>query len=195
MAAELRARGHLMLDQQSLAVGVFDQLSSSVREHRPEARVGAADVLIAVGKPYAAAEILSELASAPEMPARMLDQVLARAWLVMEPARMRALVDAMLNFRPEDPLLLLYQAKLAGLEDTAVAERMMKNVLARRAGAPRAMLELAVLLRPVQADESRRLLEELINRGGRVAEAAQRQRDGVVRPQPVRADGLERLTP
>jgi hypothetical protein len=151
-------------------------------------------VLITMDKPFAASEVLSQLASAPQTPARVLDQILARAWQVMEPARMRALVDAMLNFRPDDPLLLLYQAKLAGLEDSAVAERMMKNVLARRPGAPRAVMELAILLRPVQADESRRLLDDLIQRGGRVAEAAQRQRDGV-RPQPARADALEGLLP
>ena len=176
-ASEVRARAHLMLDQQSLAVGVFDMLAQSQMDQRIELRQAAADVLIAFGKPTAAAEVLSEIVSMADNPSRNMDQLLARAELTMKPSRVRTIVETLLTYRANDPVLLLYQARAIASEDDLVAERVIKSVLAREPNAVRALMEMAQLMRKIQPDETRRIYTELSKLGGRAGAAAQQSLD------------------
>jgi hypothetical protein len=171
-------------------VSVFDQLAATLGEHRLDASLAAVDVLIEYGKPGGAAEVLSELLSSADNPPRMVDRMLARAETVMKPSRLRALVDTLLTTRPNDPVLLLYQARAMAFEDDVVAERVVRTVLSRNPQSPRVLMQLAELLRQVQPDESRKIYKDLTLRGGRTAEAAQRLLDGMnarQSPQPVTA--------
>ena len=180
-AAEVRAGVHLLLDQQPLAVSVFDQLALTGGEGTMDSRIAVIDVLMASGKGHAAAELLSGLLATPETPARVMDQLLARAQLVMKPGRLRALVDSLLTFRAKEPVLLLYQARLAAEEDFVVGERMLRSLIKQRPDAPRPLMELAAVLRTIQPDESRRIYANLIKRGGSIGAAAQRALDQMSR--------------
>ncbi len=180
-AAEVRAGVHLLLDQHSLAVGVLDQLAATVGESEIDVKIAVVDVLIASGKPHAAAELLSGLLATPETPPRIMDQLLARAAKVMKTSRLRALVDNLLSFRAKDPVLLLYQARLAAEEDFIVGERMLRSLIKQHPDAPRPLMELAAVLRAIQPDESRRIYTNLTKRGGSIGAAAQRALDQMSR--------------
>ncbi len=171
-AAEVRIRAYLLLDQQPLALGVCDQLAISLRENKIDAAIAAADVLLLYGKPTAAAEVLAEIAAGQENTPYTMDRVLARAQRVMKPSRIRGLVDALLMYRPNDPVLLIYQAGAMIPEDDLVSERILKALIARHPQSPRALMEMADLMRQVQPDEAVRIYQELSKRGGRTGEAA-----------------------
>jgi|GEM_PF-3178284 len=173
-AAEVRIRAHLLLDQQSLALGVCDQLQISLRENKIDASIATADVLLMNGKQTAASEVLAEIAANQENSLHTIDQVLARAVHVMKPSRIRALVEALLTYRPNDPVLLLYQAEAIAPDDDLVSERILKAVIARHPQSPRALMEMASLMRKVQPDEAVRIYQELSKVGGRTGETAQR---------------------
>lgn len=172
-ASEVRIRAHLMLDQQPLALGVCDQLAISLRENKVDAAIAAADVLLLYGKPTAAAEVLAEIAANQENTPYTIDRVLARAQVVMKPTRILGLVDALLMYRPNDPVLQIYQASAMVSEDDLVSERILKTLIARHPQSPRALMEMASLMRQVQPDEAVRIYQELSKQGGRTGETAQ----------------------
>lgn len=177
--AEVQARALLMLDQQANAVGVFDQLALTLKEHQADAAQSGADVLLLFGKSTAAAEVLSEVISRPDNSPRMLDQLLVRAQLVMKPSRVRSLVDTLLSYRANEPVLLLYQARATSHEDDIVAERIFKSLLSRFQQSPRVLMEMAEMMRRVQPDEAVRIYTALTKRGGRVGAAAQQLLDSM----------------
>lgn len=178
-AEEVRVRAHLLLDQQTMAVGMLDQLALTLKGHKADVQMAAADVLVEFGKSAGAAELLSQLLSMTDNSPRTLDRLLARAEAVMKPSRLKAVIE-MLSARGDDhPVLLLYQARATAHEDDVVAERLIRRVLSTHEGSARALMEMAELLRTVQPDESKRIYRQLLLRGGRSAEAAQRMMDPV----------------
>jgi len=178
-AAEVRVRAFLLLDQSPMAITTLDQLAHTLTEHHKDASLATADVLVAFGKPAAAAEVLAGLLTDTTNAPRLLDRMLARAETVMKPTRLRSLIEALLGQRANDPVLLLYQARVVAADDDVVAERLVRRVLTLKPKAPRAMMELAELLRLLQPDEARRIYKELSLRGGRSAEAAQQVLDSM----------------
>lgn len=181
-AAEVQVRAHLLLDQQANAVGVFDQLALTLKEHQADAAQASADVLLAYGKAVAAAEVLSEVISRPDNSPRVLDQLLARAQTVMKPTRLRSLVDTLLSYRPGEPVLLLYQAQATSYEDDIVAERIFKTLLSRYPQSPRVLMEMAEMMRRVQPDEAVRIYTALSKKGGRVGSVAQQALESMTKP-------------
>lgn len=176
-SAEARAIAFAQMDQPQLAVSTFDQLMLTMKEHSLETRIYSADVLAEMGKTSGAAEILSRLLARSENPPHIVDRMLSRAIIVMKPRQMRALVDTLLSYTPNEPVLLLYQAKLTIDEDEFLAEKRFKNVMNKEPGSPRTLMEWAAFNQKIQPDESIRIYRKLAERGGSVGDAAQHQLD------------------
>lgn len=174
-SADVRAMAFAQMDQPLLAVSTFDQLQLSLREHRFEIRLNSADVLAEMGKTSGATEILSRLLARSLNKPDMIDRMLSRAVLVMKPNQIKAMIETLLSYNPNDTMLLLYQAKLSADEDHLVAERRFKNVMAKRKGAPRALMEWAKFNRSFQPDESVRVYRQLAKRGGSIGAIARRE--------------------
>ncbi len=174
-SAEVRAIAFAQMDQPQMAVSTFDQLMLTMKEHAVETRIHSADVLAEMGKTSGSAEILSRLLARSQNPPHLIDRMLSRAVTVMKPRQVRALVETLLSYNPNDSILLLYQAKLTADVDNFLAEKRFKNILKKEPGAPRALMEWAAFNQAIQPDESIRIYEKLADRGGSVGDAAQRK--------------------
>lgn len=173
-AAEVRARAYMATGQPNQAVGAFDHLAIGLREQQLEAKLGAADLLIATDRPHGASEVLSSLLHSADNTPRQMDELFTRAFAVMERHRLAAQLDSLLALRPNEPILKMYEAILRAEKDRFSAEELFRELRQKLRDPPRLRFEWAKITQPFQPDEAARIYEELINQGGVVGRAAQR---------------------
>lgn len=113
-AAPVRARANLVAGRVELASGEFQNLAMSMPQLKWSLGVAASDVLYDVGRDRQSTATLAALladSSAMQVPVRTLDAILTRAMARMTPDRLAGLIHAMLRFRENDPILMLYKAR------------------------------------------------------------------------------------
>ncbi|MCE9589514.1 MAG: hypothetical protein K8S99_03205 [Planctomycetes bacterium] len=107
-AAEIAARAYLLVGQSEMATFAFDSLSYSMPDRKLDMRMHALDILILSRKTATASA--SSLAVEAQNARAVLDRVLVRAATIMPPQRLNVLIDNILLYQPNEPILWLHQA-------------------------------------------------------------------------------------
>lgn len=145
-AAEIAARGNLLIGQTDVATAAFDTLAYSMTDRKLPMRLLAIDVLIRAGKSQHAATMISSLSADVQGSPAMLDALLVRAAAVMPPQRLDALLNTIMLYVPEEPMLWLHQAHvLLAMGKTDLAGQVTDRLMRIAPGAPRVRALVAEL--------------------------------------------------
>jgi len=145
-AAEIAARGNLLIGQTDVATAAFDTLAYSMTDRKLPMRLLAIDVLIRAGKSQHAATMISSLSADVQGSPAMLDALLVRAAAVMPPQRLDALLNTIMLYVPEEPMLWLHQAHvLLAMGKIDLAGQVTDRLMRIAPGAPRVRALVAEL--------------------------------------------------
>lgn len=149
-AAEIAARANLLIGQADVATATFDTLAYSMSDRKLPMRLTAIDVLVRSGKNQQAATAISSLTADAQSSPGMLDALLVRAQTVMLPQRFEALLNTIMLYLPEEPMLWLHQARvLTAMGKTDLAGQVIDRLQRIAPGAPR-VRELAAELNRIK---------------------------------------------
>jgi hypothetical protein len=179
MACDVLASAGLVLSQQDVAVGMFENLAFSMESRATALELAAVDVLLTSGQENMAIASLTVMLGQATTSPRWVDRALALAGGVLDADRMLALVDDLLVAKPQDPLLLLYKAlALVRGGDPEGAQRELGLALKQRPQAPRLLMAAARLaVSNGDLDEARGLYRRVATQGGTVGAVG---REGLV---------------
>ncbi len=175
-ADEIESRMHLLAGTAEVAAGAYESGAVSAPWRAWALQAAAVDVRLAAGRRAAAGASITGLLADPRTPARWLDQYLARAVVLLSPQRLGPVLDQVLQFRPREPILLLYKARWLARQGSFVEARdLLNRVAALDPDAPRLLMTQAQLARwQGNRSEAAALYKQLLKCGPGAAAAARR---------------------
>jgi tetratricopeptide (TPR) repeat protein len=138
---DIIARANLRLEHIELAAGALDQLAVADPDRAIQLRLMVVDAHLSVGRRSPAVLAIGSLLTDAKMTSRGLDRSLGRAERVMPPEQLMPLITTQLNYRPEEPVLLVYMARQnllgrnleAAAVNVAALQRLVPNTARTRA--------------------------------------------------------------
>lgn len=174
LVGEVRGHVYLINGQPDVAEAGFENLALSMPHHLWTMRIAAVDVLLAAGRQPGAAAQISTLLADPRLPARETDMLLARSRLVMSHLRQVKMLQGLLRYKPDDSLLLLYQAQAMAESGDAVGAGLLLDQLQRKHPASLRVWRLAGQMAMIsgQVDQAMQAYQKLLQASGEAAKVA-----------------------
>jgi len=175
-AADLIARGYLMTGQINRAVGVLDSVALAAPRQRLELKLAASELLMDAGDAGRASAVLADALKDASIPAADQDELLSRAVVVMPANQLLNIVDSLLQFSEDAPVLLFYKARVLADEGRYDSARLILSKLGSRfPKSPRVwLLAASVEASAGRADSAKRFYGRVLEMGGAAAAAARR---------------------
>jgi predicted Zn-dependent protease len=174
---DIGARAHVQKNTAPLGVGMIESLAIAAPYGKVALQLASVDVLIDSGRDSEASAALVSLMGDQAVSSRWLDRMLVRAAVIMGPKRLDAAIETLLQYRRDDPLLLVYRAWCRGRSgDLDGARRALHAAETQQPQSPRIrMMSAALHIAGGENEQARAIYRDLQSQPGRVGAAAQRE--------------------